>query len=107
EMWPLRCRQMQPGNHLLDARLVRIVIVEMEIIRRPFAGNLRLRSRPEKAGAAHSLFFRQRPQRNAPVPTPITISGRIIEGIALLALGVVKSHADDAVMLGIESGHNR
>ena len=104
-MGPLRRRQLQPGDDLIDALFIGKVIVEMQIIRGPPAINFGLRTGPEEAGAAHALFFRQAPQGGASIPASVAIRLWITVGVSLFARRIVELVGHDAVMLGIEAGH--
>ncbi len=75
---PLRGRHAQPGNDLFDALVIRKVVVKLEVVGWPLAGNLRLRAGPKEARAAHALLLRQHPQRNAAVPASVAVGGRIV-----------------------------
>jgi len=107
EVGPLRGRQTQPGDDLLDPLVVREMVVELEVVGWPHSGNFRLGAGPEEARTAHALLLRQHPQRRAPVPASIGSSGGVVIGIALLARRVVEAVGHDAVMLGIKPGDQR
>ena len=107
EVRTLGLGERQPLHDLIDARLVGYGVVIVQVVARPLAGDLCLRAGPEEAGCAHALLLCQRPERHTAIPGAIGYCLRIVEGVALLARGVIEAHGDDAVMLRVEAGHQR
>ena len=79
----------------------------MEIVGGALAGDFCFGARPEKTGGAHALLFRERPERDAAVPTSVEICFWIAGGVMLLALRIVEFIGYDAVMLRVEAGDDR
>ena len=101
EVGALLGRELEPGDHLIDARRIGKLIVEMKIVGRALAGDLSLRAGPEKTGGAHSLLLGKRPERDAAVPGAVEFGLLIRHRIRRLARGIVKLVGDDAGVLGV------
>ena len=106
-MGPLLGRHAQPGNDLFDPFGIGKVVVKFQVVGRPPAVYLRLRTGPEEARAAHTLFLRQYPERRAPVPTAVETGGRIVLRISLFAHRIIKVVGHDAVVFRKEPGDQR
>src|SRR5271168_1141527 len=101
EVRPLRGRQAEPLDDLIDAFAVVELIVEQHVVGGALAGDLRRRTGPEDGCSAHALLLGQRPKRRAAVPAAINGGIVLVVVIGGVTGGIEEAVADDAVMLGI------
>src|SRR6202011_766283 len=88
EMRPLLPRKLKPSQDLFHALFVRKFVIKMKVVAGTFPLYFRRRARPEETGGAHSLLFRERPERRAAIPATVTACFCVRVRIFLFALRI-------------------
>ena len=104
EVRPLRRRQAEPLDDLIDSFAVIELIVEEHVVGGALAGDLCHGTGPEDGCCAHALLLGERPERRAAVPS--TVGGGVVVVVVIggVAGGIEEAVCDDAVVLRIEAG---